>query len=560
MELRAKVIAVLLALALTAGMLTSAGCGGKKEAQPNEGIKASYRLDDDSQGCLEEVNNIVNTSVVSNDPNTYKAEHEAGFIQGELQSDSIIAFRDNCWDSAYLLDPSHSYPKQIPPTKDELAMAERTLQTNWDYTLDYIRRQGDSKTGRYMRQLVYRLIGIYDGSSGDDPQARAFDGSWLPQFSGDEMSLGYETPGLTFMDIYFINADADVFYLLPDYAPTGAAPSSSPLISTGTERPSKCSAFVKKTADDIYLTHNNWNSFLDQSQSFTLWVNGDFMTADLAGPGCIVSGVDFGYNNKGIIFNETTHRYSYTEPKVDALWMFWRAALAEQFATSLDEFFYYISLEASGTYMNGYMVVDTVREEIGLVEMSYQSFVFYKPDGQGGVAVTTKPEGLNTEYDAELVQPDYILGINFPASTLVREELQSTDNRPARRRQFMAGIPGVADLESSKALITYTDPRNPLSIYGRWDLGYGETPDPKTVPDGAVDAKAVSASMVRGTFNLEGVLDVNSPVKTFWMKFGTPYIDGKPFIWSESQWKGQKLREVPDIVDGQWTLLNAYVR
>ena len=79
-------------------------------------------------------------------------------------------------------------------------------------------------------------------------------------------------------------------------------------------------------------------------------------------------------------------------------------------------------------------------------------------------------------------------------------------------------------------------------------------------PDGAVDAKVVSTSMVRDTFDLEGVLDLNSPVKAFWMKFGTPYIDGKPFIWSESQWKGQKLREVPDIVDGQWVLLNAYVR
>ena len=66
--------------------------------------------------------------------------------------------------------------------------------------------------------------------------------------------------------------------------------------------------------------------------------------------------------------------------------------------------------------------------------------------------------------------------------------------------------------------------------------------------------------MVRETYNLKGVLDYSSPVKAFWMKFGTPYIDGKPFIWSESQWKDQKLRDVPDVVDGQWELLNAYIR
>jgi hypothetical protein len=98
----------------------------------------------------------------------------------------------------------------------------------------------------------------------------------------------------------------------------------------------------------------------------------------------------------------------------------------------------------------------------------------------------------------------------------------------------------------AKALITYTDPYNPLSIFGRWDLGYGESPSPKTVPDGALDAKAISVSMIQDVFQLKGELDLSSPVKAFRMKFGTPYVNGKPFIWSESQWKNQKLRDVPE--------------
>jgi hypothetical protein len=44
------------------------------------------------------------------------------------------------------------------------------------------------------------------------------------------------------------------------------------------------------------------------------------------------------------------------------------------------------------------------------------------------------------------------------------------------------------------------------------------------------------------------------------MKFGTPSVNGKPFIWSESQWKGQELRGVPDRVAGDWTLLALYMR
>ena len=240
--------------------------------------------------------------------------------------------------------------------------------------------------------------------------------------------------------------------------------------------------------------------------------------------------------------------------------MFWRAALAEQFATSIDEFFRFMSLEASGTYMNGYMVANANTGKIGYIEMSYDSFVFYKPDGKDGVYVSSKPAGIDTAYDTELVTPTYVLGINFPASFLVREQLQSVDNRPARRVQFMAQIGGVHDIASSKALITYIDPLNPLSIYGRWDLGYGITPAPKTVPDGSCDAKAISGAMVRRAAHLKGVLDTNAKSKAFWMKFGSPSVDGKPFIWSESQWSSQKLRFVPDRVAGDWQLLHLHMR
>ena len=148
-----------------------------------------FKLDADTQGVMETVNNIVNTSIVSNDPNPYKAEYEAGFIQGRLQRDQIVAARDNSWDSAYLLNPAHSYPKQIPPSKDELALAEKTLKLNWDYTLAYMQGQSASEVGKNLRRLVYRLIGIYHGATQDQPRSLAFDDSWLPQFSAAELDL-----------------------------------------------------------------------------------------------------------------------------------------------------------------------------------------------------------------------------------------------------------------------------------------------------------------------------------------------------------------------------------
>lgn len=216
-----------------------------------------YKVDRDSQGVIEKVNNIYSTSIVSNDPNMYKAEYEAGFIQGKLQKDQIVAARDNSWDSAYLVNPAHAYPKQIPPSKDELALAQRTLKFNWEYTLDYIRKQGNSDVGKNLRRLMYRLVGIYHDAAKDKPEALAFDDKWFPAFSDTEMGVGYETQSLTFMDLYFVNAYQDLLYVLPDHAPPVAVPVPPPSGSTGADRPSKCSALVKRTPDDIYLAHNN---------------------------------------------------------------------------------------------------------------------------------------------------------------------------------------------------------------------------------------------------------------------------------------------------------------
>src|SRR5665647_1773828 len=191
----------------------------------------------------------------------------------------------------------------------------------------------------------------------------------------------------------------------------------------------------------------------------TVAVNGDLLTVNAITPGLIASNSDFGFNNKGVMFNETTHRVSRNVVKPDGLWIFWRAALAEQFSGSISEFFRYISLDNSGTYLNGYMVADANNGETGLVEMSYRCFVFYRSSGGPYAVTATSLDGsaCSTDYDGEMVTADYLMGINFPASLQVRTDLQSTDNRPARRRQFKQLLPGVTDLESARSVITYTD-------------------------------------------------------------------------------------------------------
>ncbi|MFH1079211.1 MAG: hypothetical protein V1766_02940 [Pseudomonadota bacterium] len=175
--------------------------------------------------------------------------------------------------------------------------------------------------------------------------------------------------------------------------------------------------------------------------TMTLAVNNDLLTVNASTPGLIGSGTDFSWNNKGIMFNETTHRMSRSKVRADGIWIFWRAAMADAFSASLDDFFRYISLGNTGTSLNGYMVVDAKNSETGLI-----------------------------------------------------------------------------------------------------------------------DAKVGSATMARSFMGLSGILDLSAPSTGFWMLYGTLHVNGSPFIWSLSSRKWQKLRDVPDRVDGAYTLTPLYLR
>lgn len=519
--------------------------GCSEDSLPANGRNiTTFTLDEKTQGCLERTGYVYNLSIVSSNENNYKAEYQAGFIHGHLLKDLILSARDNFWDVAYYVDPEHH---TIPPAPKEIKLAKDILEANYNYTTTTFFSKQTPLLQSQMLRLFFRLLGVYHGTKDAQPSELDFSGNWVPTldyFTAKELELGYETAAVTFLDVYFVNVGADY---LDAVAPTGPM--------------ERCTAFVYKTDDDIFVSHNSWFIFLDQSMGLSYYINGDFFTMNSVMPGMISSEASFGYNNKGIMFNATTIDATYSQAKTDRLWMFWRETLATQFADSMDTFYDFISLEASGTYMNGYMVVDVNEMEIGLIEMSYDTFFYFKPDGSSGYDVITSKSGISTEYDEEMLQPDYILGFNYPVSIYLRDELKAIENRPARRYQLLSMIHTVTDIEKAKNLITYTfDPDEPLSIFGRWDLGYGWTPTPHIIPEGSIDAKATSASMMSYVSGIQGILDIDSPYRVFWMKFGTPKINGKPFIWSESIWKDQKLRNVPDVVDDNFYFLNLNIR
>lgn len=510
-----------------------------------EGVE-TYKLNENAEGYYEFRSNTWNLGVVSNDQNPLKAEYEAGFVQGKLQKGQLADTRDNQWDCAYLTDAS---PEKTEPSGEaETEKAKAILLENYKYTVNYA-RGAEPGTREKISRILFRMLGVYHGATLEGPEELDFSGNWLPgpeYFGGEELGMNYGSGEVSFMDVYFLSAGVDMWDVFDDTEGDEG------------EAPSKCSAFMKKTEEDFYFAHNSWSCYLDQSMVYSYYIAGEYITFNGNSPGVITSLMDFGYNGNGIAFIETTHHNTYSEPKTKALWMFMRAAIAENFAQDLDEFYELVSLEPSGTYMNGYMIYDDKTGEMGLVEMSYKSFIYFKSNGEGEYDIVSKPEGLSKEYDKELLQPGIILGVNFPASDAIRHELEAVENRPARRVQFQEFIGEVEDIESAKWLITYTAADEPLSIYGRWDLGYGDTTTPQKVPDGAIDAKAASASMM--DYKIDGRLDFETPEKGFWMKYGTPVFGGKPFIWSESEWNWQELRGLPDSVEGEYQLVNVYIK
>jgi hypothetical protein len=103
----------------------------------------------------------------------------------------------------------------------------------------------------------------------------------------------------------------------------------------------------------------------------------------------------------------------------------------------------------------------------------------------------------------------------FPRARTTDIKSSRRQGSPHAPKQFLVRMGTVKDVETARALITYTAPNEPLSIYGRWDLGFGTTPRPKSIPDGAIDAKAMTASMTRYVRNLRGRLDMNRPRQFF---------------------------------------------
>lgn len=530
-----------------------------------------YVMDEFTCGFAQCVDNNWNYAIYAQNPNIsiYQNEYNAGYVQGKVQSNhTIVATRNNSWKN-FLIGSTPEDNISIEVKPEYLTACASTIVENYNYLCDWAEQRKDDPKVQKIIRLMYRQLGIWDGAAGNAPKKDVkYSDLLLSSYDAAQSKLYYGLDPLSFLDVIFINSQYDLFDAVGDKIGLvmgyGSAKKATPAVKTSTS--DHCTSFTKMMPDkNVFWVHNSWCCFYAQSCAVTYCIGEDFVTQNANCPGQFGSNTDFGFNGNGIGFNETTHVDLYNEPKVLGVWLTYRSAAAEQFARNIQEFYEYCSLDNTGTYLNGYHIVDANTGEIGDLDMSYKRFVLFVCDGKT-VKVTDstgyKPTAL--DYDHHLITPTHIFGVNQPVSWWVGYELESMNLRPMRRNQLWARIDTVKDIETTKNLITYTEDREPLSVYGRWDLGYGTTEMPRVRPDGSVDAKACSIEMIKEVLSgLSRKPSINGQKTSFWMKFGTAHVRQLPFIWSQSKFadfKGPEEEDcVPDALDGKWNRVKMFM-
>lgn len=532
---------------------------------------SEFVLNEHTKGFAQCIDNNWNYAIFAQDPNAdiFLQEYNAGYVQGKIQGNfAIKAARNNSWNN-FTIGATPQDNININITPEMIKVSEEALCENYNWLYNWMQQHQEEPKAKSILRLMYRQLGIFEGAV--DRPARSsvsFADLELKNIGADQLVLHTAQDELTFLDIYFINAQYDLFYAIGDKIGLNlGVPSTEDTDKMVRQSTSDhCTGFVKFMPDgEIYWTHNSWMCYYNNSCAVSYVIGDDFVTQNACCQGQFGSNTDFGFNKHGIGFNETTHVNFFNKPKTLGLWITWRSAAAEHFATSIEDFYEYLAMDNTATYLNGYMVVDAYKKQIGLVEMSYDRFVLFTSDGKklNVKDSTGHIVDMHSDFDAHLISPTHIFGVNQPIDWQVNYELASMNERPMRRNQLYNRLWTVTDMESAKDLITYTEDREPLSIYGRWDVGYGTTEFIHIRPDGSADAKAFSTNGIKQVLeSLSYKPSLTGEKTSFWMKFGTPYIEGKPFIWSESLFKQFKpdasVDNVPDAVDGAWNLVKLF--
>ncbi|CUG06690.1 phospholipase B-like protein, putative [Bodo saltans] len=186
--------------------------------------------------------------------------------------------------------------------------------------------------------------------------------------------IGPSQPNLTFTDFFLLNFNnelSEVYNLLNVSSSDMAATSTKQRTTRSQSSPDKllpfknrnlhCSALVKVTDEDIFFSHDSWNSYSSMMRQYKVY---KFQTTvSMSGAaGTIASGDDWYITSNNLAVQETTNDFynasllEYVVP--ESVSEFLRAMVATFLANNGREWVELFQFNNSGTYCNQWMVLD----------------------------------------------------------------------------------------------------------------------------------------------------------------------------------------------------------
>ena len=292
-----------------------------KNTEPTEFVLNEY-----TRGFAQCIDNNWTYAVYAQDPTVslYQNDYNAGYVQGKIQTGKLItATRNNTW-RWYVLDEGPVADSVTPPDGMPEIVHE-ALINNYNYLTDWVEKNADNEKGQNITRLMFRMLGIYHGAADKTPLKDVkFDDLKLSSMTPEELELHVAEGPLSFIDVYFINAQMDIWDALSDQIgklfderlkkekPEVAAKIKHDDSHDLKIKLGHCSGFVKQLENgEIIWTHTSWCCLMAQSCAMTYVIGDDFLTQNSFSQGQFGSNTDFGFNGHGIGFNETTDTYFY---------------------------------------------------------------------------------------------------------------------------------------------------------------------------------------------------------------------------------------------------------
>lgn len=431
---------------------------------------------------LWKVRRFVVPIVYYNQPINYYYNN-IGYVTGELFQAYWLGYKQYTFDT------------------DQTEKLDAFLDGNWRFMKKMI-AQAKNSTNQEEKTYWYHVSLIFDQLEG--------------MFAG-YMKIMNEKRIMAVMsltDLFKLQLDGDIEDLSNMWSPPSFSTMSKFELESWTIFKTKCSAFVKYSADrkNIFLTHATWDTFQNMLRVYKHYrINFKNVPSQLvsfsSAPGWLVSVDDFYITSAGLVITETSNNifnltlYKSTTPETLLYWV--RNIVANRLATSGKQWTQIFAKYNSGTYNNQWIVLDLNKFVPGAVK-SDPELLYILEQIPGDCQIASVSHFLDNSYWASYNIPyfPYIYNVSgYPAQYQKFGDFWSYANCP-RAKIFRRDAPSVGDIEGVKRLIRYNNFQNdPLAqgdachqIAARCDLNQ---PGKRAEAFGAIDAKVTNVQLAK---------------------------------------------------------------